>query len=995
LEKLLERDPLDEEALRRLLPLLDRVGRRAEALRRYAQFEDRLRQELDAAPSEQTVAVAAALRSATAKRVSAASGETSGLEAAQRPSLPVGGYLGALPAGTLVGRANELSAILSELEAVRRGGGRLVMLTGEPGVGKTRLAQEVTRRLVEQSCTIITGRCYEIEQSTPYYPFLEALRTLYAVLPASLRNEVPQRWPQLARLMPDLIPVPMTERAPQDEQPYLHTAVTGLLTAQSQFAPVALMIDDLQWCDSASIRLLLHIFRHTRDSPVFILATCRSSEVHRNRLLEHALLDLTREDLITRVSVQRLDRGETAALVAATLGDAGVSEAILDLVNAPAEGNPFFIKQIVQSLLERGDLFRANGWWERRERSEVWVPDTVRATVGRRLSRLSGTTQEILHQASVLGQSFLFEDVQSLAGMDEQSLDGALEEADSFGLVHSLAADRYEFDHALTRQAVLADISPRRLRRIHLDAAGAIASHAASEHDQKRRAAEVAWHYLQAGAEEQALRWSLRAGDASEAIFAHDEAEGHYRTALTLATDLGDRVAEAAALEKLGETLITMSRQVEALPLEERAVALYQSLGDEPGEGRAATRVAWAHSGLGSFEESLKSLQAAIAKLESHGPSQILAEMYSTYVYQLQATGRFEEALMILDRSESQARQAGYERFLIAGQNARGFILWQMGCVDDGRTLVEDALPRLESTGDLFSLGTSLGWLGGQYQNSGDLKRGREFFERALAVHTRRNDPTAIANALSDLALLELLGGNWDNALAHAEQAVRLVEERIDQPLTAHPMGVLGMLRLRRGDTEDLDQYLERTITIASRMHPAAIIAHIARADLDLQQRRPELARSRIETLLRDTEIGAEATTWALPILIRACLMLGELESADTWLVGAVEKVQRQHNRVVETELLELRGELLMRREHLSDSEADLSRALSRARSIGLPYHEAQILIQYGKLNAAQGKRDEARQALAGALSILEQLGARPDIDTVRDRLSSFARAHG
>ncbi|MBV9278788.1 MAG: tetratricopeptide repeat protein, partial [Chloroflexi bacterium] len=851
------------------------------------------------------------------------------------------------------------------------------------------------------------GRCYEIEQSTPYYPFLDALGALFAGLPASLRDEVPHRWPYLGRLLPELIPTPVMERAREDEQQYLHRAVTGLLIAASQHAPVALMLDDLHWADAASLRLLLHLSRHTRESRVFLLGTSRDVEAgrpgtqpaepgrhaegaHQVAPLERALHDLAREDLVRRIAVRRLDRGGTAALVAATLGAAEVPGTIAELVYRHTEGNPFFIKQVVQSLRERGDLRRVNGRWERRESGEIQAPETVRAAVGLRLARLSDTTQEILREASVLGQTFLFDDLQAVGARDEGALEDALEEAGSHGLVQALTADRYGFDHALTRQTVVAELAPRRRRRLHLAAAEAIVSGAARERDRERRAAEIARHFLEADAREEALRWSLRAGDAAGATFAHDEAERHYRTALALAVELEDRAGEAEALVRLGETLITISRQAEALSLEERAAALYRSLGDVMGEGRAAARVAWAHSGLGTFEASLEGLRADIARLQPLGTSPVLAELHATFIYQLMATGRLEEALAGEDRMELLARERGYERYLPAARLQRGFILWRMGRAGEGRAIVEGTLAQLEEVGDLFALSSGVQALASHDRDRGELRRARQHLDRALAINTRRNDPTAIANVLAFTALLEILEGKWADARAHCEEAMSLVEDRTDQPDTAIPMGVLGMLRVRRGDHRDIEAYLARSIAMASAMQSATIVSHMALADYQLQRGRPAAARAGLETMIQHARPRMGPLTWVYPGLARACLLMGDLAAASAALATGAEGAEREGNRVVMVELRELEGELLLRRGRLSEAEAMLALALAEAREIGLPPREARTLMAWATLRARQGKRDEARLSLESALAILERLGARPDVEEARHLLDSL-----
>jgi class 3 adenylate cyclase len=263
------------------------------------------------------------------------------IEAAERTAqhLPVGGYLGALPEGSLVARKAELERLLALLETAGAGVGRFVILTGEPGIGKTRLAQEVTREAHARDFLIAAGRCYQLQQSVPYYPFLEALTRTYAAAPAALRAELPRRWAEVARLLPDQdVGVPASHGGYRDDQQRLFYQVTGFLQALAKRQPLAVLLDDLQWADSASLALLQHLARQTREDRILLVATYRDVEVSRASPLEVALRELRRERLVERVSVPRLSAEGTKALIGETIGEQAVSDQLATLLFERAEG---------------------------------------------------------------------------------------------------------------------------------------------------------------------------------------------------------------------------------------------------------------------------------------------------------------------------------------------------------------------------------------------------------------------------------------------------------------------------------------------------------------------------------------------------------------------------------------------------------------------------------------------------------------------------------
>jgi class 3 adenylate cyclase/sugar lactone lactonase YvrE len=282
----------------------------------------------------------------------AAPGTAPSLARPAESPLPVGGFLGSLPSGSIVARDDELASVLAAVDTVADGTGQLVLLGGRQGIGKTRLAQEATRVAHNRGFLIATGRCYETERNVAFFPFLEALAMAYAAAPPSLRIDIPRRWPYLALLLPEQAAAPTPDQ-PADQQEWQQPtirAVTGFLSAIAHERPVALFFDDLHWADEASLRLLTHLARQTRGQRVLLLGTYRDSELRRGDPLDQALRELVRERLVDRVVVRRLTAEGTAAMVAAIVGEVETSEEFVEFVHRKSQGLPFFIDEILRSL---------------------------------------------------------------------------------------------------------------------------------------------------------------------------------------------------------------------------------------------------------------------------------------------------------------------------------------------------------------------------------------------------------------------------------------------------------------------------------------------------------------------------------------------------------------------------------------------------------------------------------------------------------------------
>jgi predicted ATPase/DNA-binding XRE family transcriptional regulator len=343
--------------------------------------------------------------------------------------LPVGGFLGALPAGPIVGRDSQLERARAAIQAVHGGEGRVLFLVGEAGIGKTRLAQEVALDMGQQDFLVASGRCYEGHQVVGFYPLLEALTTVYAFSSAAIRAAIPDCWPYLSRLLPEHdLPTPVSSDG-VEEQERVFRAVAGFICAVAAEQPVALLVDDLHWGDTASLELLQHLARSTRGSRVLLLGTYRDVEVRRPHPLVTVLAHLQREQLMERIALPPLVEEETGALIAMHIDGGDVSPELTALVHRNTEGNPFFIREVLRGLVDGGDLCQIDDHQDLRRIDRIAVPQSVREAIGERVSRLGDQTQAIMHNASVLGQTFSFEELAGISDRIEPELEDALDDA--------------------------------------------------------------------------------------------------------------------------------------------------------------------------------------------------------------------------------------------------------------------------------------------------------------------------------------------------------------------------------------------------------------------------------------------------------------------------------------------------------------------------------------------------------------------------------------
>ncbi|HYW87383.1 MAG TPA: AAA family ATPase, partial [Chloroflexota bacterium] len=425
----------------------------------------------------------------------------------------------------LVGRHKELRVLDGLLDELRAGRGGVVLISGEPGIGKSRVLLEVAQHAHAARCRVLVGRAYESEGLPPYLPFVDALRDylrtcrpeqVHAYLEhgaADLVGFVPE-WSAYADPESPSSKTAGASRDPEGDRYRLFESLCRVLINISEAAESGLLLclDDLHWADPPTLQLLLHLARKLDEAPILVATTYRTTTSDLGRPLQDALAELSRERIRQRLTLTALTREECARLVVDLGGETSASN--LDAIHSRTGGNPFFTRELVRHLHDQGvDLAHpsaANADWG--------VPQGVHQVIGRRLSRLSQDTNRLLQAAAVLGEPLLFNVLSEMLGMAPPVLLDAIDEAIRAGLLRE-ERDQYMFSHALVRETLYRGLSLARRQQLHLDAARALETVYIGAIE--RHLGELARHMAAAGDladVDRSIDYADRAGDAAVAL---------------------------------------------------------------------------------------------------------------------------------------------------------------------------------------------------------------------------------------------------------------------------------------------------------------------------------------------------------------------------------------------------------------------------------------------------------------------------------------------
>ena len=664
-------DPLSEDAHRGLIERLAAAGDRAAALKAYDVMCDRLRRDLGLAPGPETRALVERLR-----------GEEAGAAAGTVETVPLPPGM-VTPDEAIVGRVPELEALEGNLERARAGEARIVLLAGDAGMGKTRLAGEFSRRAHAGGANVLFGRCDE-EALAPYQPWVEALRHYIAHADAGNLG----RWagaaaPELARLVPglaDRIPdLPEPLRAEPDTERYrLFEAIAGLLCGIGSTAPTVVVLDDLHWADKPTLLLLRHVVRSASGARLLVVGTYRESEVEPQHPLGQALVALRRDAAFERVPVEGLPERDVAVLVDRRRGGAG-DERFVRALREETEGNPFFIEEILRSLPGDGAGDGAGGL------GGAALPEGVRDAVRRRLERLSEGSRATLTLASVIGAAFSIELLEAVGEMDGDELLAALDEAVQARVVVEVPGTlgRYTFRHALIRATLYEELSRTRRARLHLRVGEVL-----ERRSDASRYGELAHHFLaaaQLGTAGQAVRYSALAAEHATEQLAHEEAAEHLRNGLEALGEEGvDPSVRLRLLLSLGEAESRAGETGRARDAFESAAAIAREMGD--GERLALAALGFAGQAWQSFGEvddrAVELLEDALARLDD-ADSSVRARTLARLAVALYFAGAGERLDAMTEEALAIARRVEDPAALAAAIEARLYAIWHADAVEE------------------------------------------------------------------------------------------------------------------------------------------------------------------------------------------------------------------------------------------------------------------------------------------------------------------------
>jgi DNA-binding SARP family transcriptional activator len=962
LEALVREHPLRERLRGQLMLALYRSGRQADALDAYQSARTTLVDELGIEPRPELRELHQAILR-------------------QDPSLapaPAVPQAAEPPLRAFVGRERELGELVSALDRAHAGVGSIFLVTGEPGIGKSRLAEELAWQARTRGARVLVGRSWEAGGAPAYWPWVEALRTYVRnidreALKADLgadASQLVQIVPELSELIPDL---PLAEAGDSESARFrLFDAVRSFLRNASARAPIVLVLDDLHAADEPSLLLLRFVARDLADVHVLVVALYRDVDPTPRDALAELLAEVTREPATRRVALVGLSEAAVAEYVALSATELASPE-LVAVLHDETEGNPLFVTETVRLLAVEKTA----------SEGRISIPQSVRDVIARRLRHLSDETNRVLVLASVLGREFTLATLARVADVPEDALLDSLDEASAARVVSDVpdAPGRLRFAHVLIRDTLYDALGAARRGALHRRVVSALEGVYGT--DAGPHLAELAHHAIAANELAKGVDYARRAGDHALSLLAYEEAARLYRVALEAleSTSPADGAARSRLLIALGEAHARGGTAELAKASFLAAAELAKTLGLTRELARAAVgyggRIIWARAGDDIHLVPL--LESALAALP-HDEVELRVRLLARLAGALRDEPSPARRQALSAEAVELARSIGDAQVLALALDGRS------ACIEETPDQLDELL-RLAD--ELLSLATRSGdrerVVHANFDRAhvqferGDAADAHASLDAAVAVAEELRQPTQLWLVTAARATAALAEGRFDEARQLANRAFTAGERA--QPRDARAVRTLQEYTLAELVASVAD--VEPMLHDAAREHPTRPIFRCALAHVYADTAREDearvlfrdLAADDFATLPRDTEWICSAS-----VLAQTCAALRDAHAAATLhrLMLPFEALNvanvPEMIRGATTRYLAILAGVLGDEE---ESERRFRQALAMNRSLGARPWLALTQAEHARTLLERGNTRDARDLLSAAIATFDELGMR------------------
>jgi class 3 adenylate cyclase/tetratricopeptide (TPR) repeat protein len=699
----------------------------------------------------------------------------------------------------MIGREREFSQLKECVDDLLQGRGQIISVIGEAGVGKSRLVSELKGYTADRDMRWLEGRCVSIGESIGYWVFTDILRSYLEFAdddtPEALREKIvssmqslfPQRWEEVVPYVGNLLSVRFGNewddriRYLPAEQVKYQTFLTlrDIFHTLSQQKPMLLILEDMHWSDNLSLDLLNLMMDDLSLAPMLLLCVYRPYREHRSwHISSQASAKCL--DRYTEVTLRGLTEHESRRLVQSLLRIENLPDSIRESILQKAEGNPFFVEEVIRSLIESDVIYQdGDRWYAREEVSDITVPDTIQSVIMSRIDRLEDEVRYVLQSAAVIGRLFRHRLLQYTT-RQEQHLDRYLWQLEDRDIVyeeHAIPELEYSFRHVLTQETAYSTILSRRRREFHGKVAEGYEALYASRIEECYE--ELAYHYSRSDDKQKALDYLVKAGDKSREVFANDEAIAYYNQALGLIDDTSSDSESASTLghiyQNLGEIYFPLTEDEGALECLRKALD-YTT--DKKQRARIYGTMGFIYQRDSKMDLAEEHLNAGMAELGDDTESPEMAAIciplawvaHVESVTHPESKWNIEDAIEIALRGLKIVENTEHYSELQELYRSLAVSYGVAGDIDKVFEYARRAMDIAQKSGNVYLTAHSVFTLGWAHWFNGESDAAIKFFREAMESNRKMGHVYGVSQSDYMLTFIYMKRNDWDKAIEHFER---------------------------------------------------------------------------------------------------------------------------------------------------------------------------------------------------------------------------------
>jgi DNA-binding CsgD family transcriptional regulator len=843
---------------------------------------------------------------------------------------------------------------------------------------------------------VLRGGASEAEGMPPYLPFLEAFgQHIRTATPDELRAQTGAMASVLATILPELSlylgELPSSYLLPPEQARLrLYEAVGMFLVAIAAPQGLLLLLDDLQWADTATLDLLCYVARSQPNARLLALGAYRAGEVTHRPAFERALTELNRLRQLTTIMPGSLTETDLSTFATNALG-APLDAALSRLLASQSEGNPFFAEELLWGWLETGVIKQDEMGVRLGEPVEAMLPSSIVSAVRQRINRLAPQVITLLHTAAIIGRTFDVALLAEVADQDREAVEEHLQQAGQARLIRSEQAGMFTFSHDTIRACLYEEMSSARRTRLHTLIGRRLELRL--DRSDAHQLAELAFHFARSGDRELGATYSQLAAEQARYAYAPQEAVGHYRTALLLLTDHDLRRGEW--LQGLGEAALLSAAPQDAIGAFQAAQDWWLAAGNGCATGRAALglgRAYWRPEEIGPARAALQRAVTLLWEQPTAETVRALIELGSLLVLSLH---EYIEARGFLDQALTLAQKFGDVHLEAAASRALGNLLLRAGDVEGATLMLEQALLKADEVSDVLEATESCAGLYMVYNWAGAFDLREVVLQRWLAYARRCHDPYLLRHLYSHLAASYAMRGQRTEAEEALAQSRLIVEQLASPEPRAFLQLTQALLASFWGDPETAEDLLRVAIARFRELEPRSLVWWLGVLGFvqALAGKRQEAlaALDELEALIVPLPAGTMPTAHTMSFMAAITAQLGDRAWAARLYPRLLPFRGQFHSFLVDRllgALATLLGDFPAARDYLAAAEETTRRFGLKPENVLTLLAQAELeLAEHGRSGAAS-----ARALLEEALALGEQFGSQTVVSQMRDRLRQLAR---